>query len=84
MNNQGLVVGYAWSPEDWQPEHSLRGFRSAFPCDSTTGATRDLNTLIPPDLSWHLVDTLATNDRGEIVGQGFAGNEMHAFLLIPE
>jgi hypothetical protein len=49
----------------------------------------DLNTLIPPNASLYLIETLAINDRGEIAGDGLPagcgddGTCGHAYLLIP-
>ena len=49
----------------------------------------NLNTLIPPNSSLYLIETVAINDRGEIVGDGLPsgcgddGTCGHAYLLIP-
>ena len=49
-----------------------------------SGVLYDLNALIPPGASLHLLLPIAINDRGEIAGNGsdLAGN-WHAFLLVP-
>ena len=65
-------------------------------CDSSfhsflweNGSMVDLNTLIPPNASLYLIETLAINDRGEIAGDGLPagcgddGTCGHAYLLIP-
>jgi probable HAF family extracellular repeat protein len=54
------------------------------------GSMVDLNTLIPPNSSLFLLETLAINDRGEIAGDGvpsgchYDGTCGHAYLLIPK
>ena len=64
-------------------------------CDADTGLTRaflwehgnifDLNTLIPPDSTLHLLFVDTINDRGEIAGIGVDGITLdeHVFLLVP-
>jgi len=53
------------------------------------GSMVDLNTLIPPNSSLYLLETLAINDRGEIAGDGiphgctYDGKCGHAYVLIP-
>jgi probable HAF family extracellular repeat protein len=54
------------------------------------GSMADLNTLIPPNSSLFLLETLAINDRGEIAGDGvpsgcnYDGTCGHAHVLIPK
>jgi uncharacterized membrane protein len=49
-----------------------------------SGSLYDLNTLIPPGASLHLLLALAINDRGEIAGSGLDLNgNRHAFLPVP-
>jgi len=49
-----------------------------------SGSLYDLNTLIPPGASLHLLLALAINDRGEIAGSGLDLNgNRHTFLLVP-
>lgn len=49
------------------------------------GEISDLNTLVPPDSDWNLIQANAINDKGEIVGWGYHGEGKHpkAFLLRP-
>jgi probable HAF family extracellular repeat protein len=50
----------------------------------TDGVMTDLNTLIPADSGWKLMQATAINDAGQIVGYGInADNATHAFLLTP-
>jgi probable HAF family extracellular repeat protein len=81
INNVGQVVGYASLPEDWLPENRTDQFRRAFVYDHRTGVMTDLNELIPRESGWYLVDAFDINDSGQIVGRGFIGGEMHAFVL---
>ena len=48
------------------------------------GVMRDLNTLIPPNSGWELLEALEINDKGHIVGRGINNEdgEEHAFLLV--
>jgi probable HAF family extracellular repeat protein len=47
------------------------------------GVMRDLNTLIPPNSGWELIEALKINDKGHIVGHGInKDGEDHAFLLV--
>jgi probable HAF family extracellular repeat protein len=49
-----------------------------------SGSLYDLNALIPPGASLHLLLPIAINDRGEIAGNGSdLGGNWHAFLLVP-
>ena len=47
------------------------------------GIMTDLNTLIPADSGWFLVEADGINARGEIVGLGCTDLECHAFLATP-
>jgi probable HAF family extracellular repeat protein len=74
INAAGDVVGQSFTAE----------FRShAFL--HQTGAMVDLNDLLPAGSGWELIDALAINDRGDIVGYGIrdGGFLLHAFLLSP-
>jgi len=76
INNNGLVVGYK--------EVVNTGPKSAVMW--TGGNMFDLNSLIPANSGWTLLEARGVNDRGEIVGLGIIDGESHAFLLtaIPE
>ncbi len=41
----------------------------------------DLNTLIPPDSGWQLVQANAINARGDIAGMGIHNGVTASFLL---
>lgn len=47
------------------------------------GAMLDLNTLIPANSGWTLVEAHAINNKGQIVGTGLLNRDYHAFLLTP-
>ena len=72
MNSAGQVVGIS----------SDANGLLAFLYSSGTGMV-DLNSLIDPDLGWHLFDADAVNDAGQIAGIGFIGDETHMYLLTP-
>jgi hypothetical protein len=44
----------------------------------------DLNKAIPAGSGWLLLVASRINDRGEILGRGYLGGAIHAFLLEPE
>jgi hypothetical protein len=43
----------------------------------------DLNTLIPKDSPWYLLDAESINDAGQIVGYGTINGNVHAFIATP-
>jgi len=43
----------------------------------------DLNTLIPKDSPWYLLQGLSINDAGQIVGYGTINGNVHAFIATP-
>lgn len=47
------------------------------------GRTHDLNSLLPLDSGWTLVDARAINDQAQIVGVGQKDGQTRAFLLFP-
>jgi probable HAF family extracellular repeat protein len=47
------------------------------------GVAIDLNTLIPSDSGWHLLEAHAINDSGQIVGYGTINGTIHGFELNP-
>jgi probable HAF family extracellular repeat protein len=50
---------------------------------TSTDGMRDLNSLIPADSGWVLVNANAINAAGQIAGYGTKGGHNHAFLLTP-
>src|SRR5687768_6570030 len=62
--------------------YSPTGGNRAFIAYGAT-STYDLNTLIPANSGWVLVDALDINDVGEIVGRGTLNGATRAFLLRP-
>jgi probable HAF family extracellular repeat protein len=48
------------------------------------GKMIDLNKAIPAGSGWLLLVASRINDRGEILGRGYLGGAIHAFLLEPE
>jgi probable HAF family extracellular repeat protein len=50
---------------------------------TSTGGMQDLNTLIPDDSGWVLVNANAINAAGQITGYGTKDGHNHAFLLTP-
>jgi probable HAF family extracellular repeat protein len=73
LNNRGQVVG-AYNVGG--------GAQRAFVWDRIQGM-RDLSSLIPAASGWVLIRARNINDKGQIIGQGMHGNQLHAFLLTP-
>jgi probable HAF family extracellular repeat protein len=74
INNLDQVVGSSSLTGD-------TGSRHAFLWQNST--MTDLNSLIPANSGWILVEPLAINDRGQIVGSGTINGQTHAFLVTP-
>ena len=96
INNQGEVVGSAWSEPNaaaqYVNDHPLR-WRLLVPIFERqwknramiyrSGKAQDLNTLIPEDADWTLEEAHGINDHGQIVGYGLHHGQERAFLLTP-
>ncbi len=48
-----------------------------------SGTIQDLNSLIPADSNWQLLEADAINDQGEVVGYGLLNGAERGFLLTP-
>ena len=72
VNDNGQVVG--WSGE---AENNSRAFFWQ------RGFMLDLNSLLPADSGWHLIEARGINNRGMIVGTATINGEVRAFLLVP-
>ena len=75
INDSGHVVGASFDLGD---PSTLRAFLW-----TSVGRLVDLNNLIPPNDGWQLVDAVAINQAGQIVGTGFHNGQARAFLLTP-
>jgi len=72
INNSSQVVGWSLIQD---------GNSRAFLWED--GEMKDLNELIPQDSGWVLITATATNDLGEIVGQGAFEGQERVYLLKP-
>jgi probable HAF family extracellular repeat protein len=75
LNNRGQVVGGTYRAP------GLRGPYHAFIW--VNGIIRDLNSLIPANLGWELIEAQDINNKGQIVGYGKHNGQTRAFLLTP-
>jgi probable HAF family extracellular repeat protein len=75
INAAGDVVGNCWT------EATYGGPWSAYRYAS--GVSTDLNTLIDPNLGWHLEYASDINNSGQIVGTGRLHGRATTFLLTP-
>ncbi|MDJ0789457.1 MAG: HAF repeat-containing protein [Myxococcota bacterium] len=75
INGAGVVVGSSGGGATGLP-------LSAVLFDPVLGPV-DLNDLIDPDAGWALTQATAINERGQIVGNGFRGDEVRSFLMTP-
>lgn len=73
INDQGEVVGTSEAAD---------GKLVAFLWER--GKMIDLNKAIPPRSGWLLLVASRINNKGEILGRGYLGGAIHAFLLQPE
>jgi probable HAF family extracellular repeat protein len=73
INDNGQVVGFSFPG----PLGSGRAFLWQ------NGVMTDLNTLIPKDSPWYLLQGLSINDAGQIVGYGTINGNVHAFIATP-
>jgi len=71
VNALGQVVGNSIA------NSSSRGFLYS------NGSTLPLNTLIPSNLGWQIVQANAINNKGQIVGTGILNGTQHAIMLTP-
>jgi probable HAF family extracellular repeat protein len=73
LNNSDVVVGYGNISTNaphamiWTPSHGMR----------------DLNSLIPANSGWTLINANAINNVGQITGYGSKRGHNHAFVLTP-
>ncbi len=72
LNDRGQAVGWSGTAEN-----NSRAFFWQ------QGAMLDLNSLLPPDSGWQLIEARGINNDGMIVGTARINGESRAFLLIP-
>ena len=73
VNDSGQVVGESW----------ISGFHYYQPFLYSGGQMKDLSTLIPAGSGWRLLDAVAINTTGQIVGTGVLNGQVRAFLATP-
>jgi probable HAF family extracellular repeat protein len=73
INDSGAVIGQGDSAEGY-----------TVPFLYKDGAMFDLNTLIPADSGWRIMDAHDINNNGQIVGYGQLNGSGRAFLLTPK
>ncbi len=73
INNRGDIVGGSLEAEDGNFHAFL----------FSNGKLQDLNRLVNDSAGWELVQAVAINDVGQIVGIGSLGGEDRIFLLLP-
>ena len=74
INNSGQVVG-------WANTNGSQQCCVGDPFLYSKGIMVDLNSFLPANSGWSLVEALAINDSGQIVGVGYINGQQHAFLL---
>jgi hypothetical protein len=50
---------------------------------TSIGGMKDLNSLIPSNSGWVLINANSINTLGQITGYGTVGGQNHGFLLTP-
>lgn len=73
LNDSNVVVGYG----------NLANNAAHAMIWTAAAGMRDLNSLIPADSGWVLINANAINNVGQITGYGTKGGHNHAFLLTP-
>jgi len=73
VNDSSVVVGYG---NVWNNAPHAMVWTSTF-------GMQDLNSLIPADSGWVLINANAINNVGQITGYGTKNGHNHAFLLTP-
>jgi len=73
INDSSVVVGYGNLSNN-----------AAHAVIWTSSGKQDLNSLIPPDSGWVLINANAINNVGQITGYGTIKGYNHAFLLTPK
>jgi probable HAF family extracellular repeat protein len=73
VNDSSVVVGYG----------NLSNNAAHATVWTSTGGMQDLNSLIPSNSGWVLINANAVNNAGQITGYGTKGGYNHAFLLTP-
>jgi probable HAF family extracellular repeat protein len=74
VNDSNVVVGYG----------NLSNNAAHAMIWTSSGGMKDLNSLIPANSGWTLVNANSINNVGQIVGYGLKGTHNHAFLLTPQ
>jgi probable HAF family extracellular repeat protein len=77
LTDPGTIVGAA---------QIANGMMHAFMVTNALGSTirmMDLNTLIPMNSGWELMEARGVNTAGQIIGWGMHGGHTNAFLLTP-
>jgi len=70
VNLGGEIVGYSWLAD---------GGQSAFLYDD--GTMLNLNSLLPANSGWDLLQAYAINDSGQITGTGLYNGQLTAFVM---
>jgi probable HAF family extracellular repeat protein len=73
VNDSNVVVGYG----------NLANNAAHAMVWTSIGGMQDLNSLIPANSGWVLINANAINNVGQITGYGTVGGYNHAFLLTP-
>jgi probable HAF family extracellular repeat protein len=78
INASGQVVGNSTAAPGSTPRNGDHAILYS------GGIMYDLETLVPANTGWQLINATAINDVGQIVGWGFYKGEEAAFLLTPQ
>jgi probable HAF family extracellular repeat protein len=73
VNDSSVVVGYG----------NLSNNAAHAMVWTSAGGMKDLNSLIPANSGWVLINANAINNVGQITGYGTKGGRNHAFILTP-
>jgi probable HAF family extracellular repeat protein len=79
INDRGQVVGATWVSRGDSCRDCNEYEPHAFVYEN--GVMTELNSLLPPNSEWKLLQAFAINNKGRIVGYGLIHGQFHAFML---
>lgn len=83
MHDIGVIAVYSYA-YGVNNENQIVGISGGQAFLYSGGAMINLNSVLPANSGWDLIEATAINDAGQIVGYGTINGNEHAFLLTPQ